>query len=241
MATIRRLHVPLRVPADVIPHLGAKHHWKDDRSAKCLIDCWWAANDIPASIRRMLDEAPEWRDAILIDAFAERCTDLKDGRPSHSQSDLLGVIGLPTKIAVLSIEAKVDEGFDKTVGQWIVDGSAGKATRLARLTKLLGIPSQGVEALRYQLLHRTAAAVLEAKRYRTDQAAMIVQSWCPDMSSFGDYQAFCRTLGVPDPQANHLSASISLEGVQLRIGWSAEAKQFTSKGSCSDHQAIFQP
>lgn len=192
MAAIRRLHVPLLAPEGIIPHLGAPHHWKEGRSAKCLIDSWWAANDIPPSIRRMLNDTPDWRDAVLIDAFAERCTDLEDGRPSHSQSDLLAIVGLPGGIGILSIEAKVDEGFDKTVDQWIGDGSAGKATRLAKLTTLLGIPSPSERELRYQLLHRTAAAVLEAQRYRTGQAAMIVQSWFPHRSSFGDYLTFCR-------------------------------------------------
>ena len=171
----------------------------------------------------MLDDAPEWRNAVLIDAFAERCTDLEDGRPSHSQSDLLAVVGLDDGIAVLSIEAKVDEGFDKTVGQWLGDGSEGKAARLGKLVALLGIQAQLVEGLRYQLLHRTAAAVLEAKRYRSKQAAMIVQSWCPARSSFGDYLAFCRAVGIPEPEADQLTPPISRNGVQLRLGWSAEA------------------
>lgn len=171
----------------------------------------------------MLDGAPEWRDAVLIDAFAERCTDLEDGRPSHSQSDLLAIVALASGIGVLSIEAKVDEGFDKMVGQWIGDGSAGKAVRLAKLTALLDIEDQAIEGLRYQLLHRTAAAVLEAKRYRTNQAAMIVQSWCSVRSSFGDYLAFCRALGGLEPEPNRLTASINVGGVRLRLGWSAEA------------------
>ena len=223
MAAIRRLHVPLLAPEGIIPHLGALHHWKEGRSAKCLIDSWWASNDIPASIRRMLDEAPEWRDVALIDAFAERCTDLEDGRPSRSQSDLLAIVGLARRIGVLSIEAKVDEGFDKTVGEWIGDGSQGKAIRLAKLMALLGISASSVERLRYQLLHRTAAAVLEARRYRANQAAMIVQSWCPGRSSFGDYLAFCCALGLPEPAANQLTAPVSVGEVQLRLGWSAEA------------------
>jgi hypothetical protein len=171
----------------------------------------------------MLDVIPEWQNAILIDAFAERCTNLDDGRPSHSQSDLLAIVGVTSGIPILSIEAKVDEGFDKTVGQWIGDGSEGKAVRLAKLTALLGISAQGIDALRYQLFHRTAAAVLEAKRYRTNQAAVLVQIWCPKRSSFGDYAAFCEALGIAEPKPDQLTASINLGGIQLRLGWSAEA------------------
>lgn len=171
----------------------------------------------------MLDDAPEWRDAVLIDAFAERCTDLEDGRPSHSQSDLLAIVGQPDGIGILSIEAKVDEGFDRTVSQWLGDGSAGKAVRLGKLTALLDIEAQAIEGLRNQLLHRTTAAGLEVKRYRTSQAAMVVQSWCPARSSFGDYLAFCRAMEVPEPEPNRITNSIDVGGVHLRLGWSAEA------------------
>jgi hypothetical protein len=205
------------------PIWAPPHHWKQGRSAKHLIDSWWTANEIPASLKRLLDEAPEWRNAVLIDAFAERCTSLEDSRPSHSQSDLLAIVGVTNGIAVLSIEAKVDEGFDKTVGHWISDGSQGKAIRLANLSALLGIESDGVHGLRYQLLHRTAAAVLEAKRYRTNQAAMIVQSWCPERSSLDDYSAFCRVLGIAVTECNKLTDPISLGDVGLRLGWCAEA------------------
>lgn len=170
----------------------------------------------------MLDEVPEWRGAALIDAFAERRTDLEDGRPSHSQSDLLAIVALEIDIGVLSIEAKVDEGFDKTVGEWMGDGSQGKAVRLAKLTGLLGVPVSSASGLRYQLLHRTAAALLEARRYRASKAAMIVQSWCPSRSNFEDYLAFCWALGLSEPAANHLTAQIGVSGVQLRLGWSLE-------------------
>lgn len=117
MSKIRRLNAPLKKPEDVIPHLGAPHHWKEGRSAKCLVDQWWSANDLPVRIREILNQTPEWRDAEMIDAFVERCTSLEDGRPSHSQSDLLAVMGLGDGLGILSIEAKVDEGFDRTVAE----------------------------------------------------------------------------------------------------------------------------
>ena len=65
MAVIQRVHVPLQKPENIIPHLGAPHHWREGRSAKCLIDQWWHANDFPPSIKSILEQAPEWRDAEL--------------------------------------------------------------------------------------------------------------------------------------------------------------------------------
>ncbi|WP_413776936.1 DUF6946 family protein [Mesorhizobium sp. AR07] len=41
------------------------------------------------------------------------------------------------------------------------------------------------QRLRYQLLHRTSAALLEAKRFKTDEAAMIVHSFSFSVSGCG--------------------------------------------------------
>jgi hypothetical protein len=219
---IRRVHVPLLAPADVIPHLGAPHHWKEGRSAKLLIDQWWAANGLPRSVRAMLDQAEAWRGAVLLDAFAERCTSLEDGRPSPSQSDLLAVLGLGSGLGVLSIEAKVDEGFDKTVDQWFGGGGEGKAVRLTKLTERLGLRTGEIAALRYQLLHRTAAALIEAQRYRASHAAMIVQSWSADLDGYDDFCAFVEAIGVTAPTVGALSDPVLIDGVAIRLGWSDE-------------------
>lgn len=221
-ATIRRLHAPLRRPEDVIPHLGAPHHWKEGRSAKSLIDQWWAANDLPPSIRALLDQAPEWRGAELIDAFAERCTDLGDGRASHSQSDLLAVVGLSDGLGLIGIEAKVNEGFDRTVDEWRAQPSVGKKARLEKLCALFGLDPSKVGHLRYQLFHRTASAVIEAKRYRARHAMMIVQSWSPDHDGYDDYAAFFSALGVVGLPRGQVSRPLLVDGVALRTGWSVE-------------------
>ena len=217
---IRRLHVPLRAPEEVIPHLGAAHHWKEGRSAKSLVDQGWAANDIPASLRALLNEAEEWSGAELIDAFVERCTDLTDGRTTHSQSDLLAIVGLRGGLGVLGIEAKVDEGFDKTLDEWRRVESVGKGVRLDKLCRLLSLDPAKVGSLRYQLFHRTASAVIEAKRYRAHNAAMIVQSWSPAAHGFDDFARFCVSLGLTEPELNRLTPPIQIDGVSLRMGWS---------------------
>ena len=159
----------------------------------------------------------------MIDAYAERCTSLNDGRPSHSQSDLLAIVGTSNSLGVLSIEAKVDEGFDKTVGEWLKVESAGKTARLAKLCSLFNLDPACVSALRYQLFHRTASAIIEARRYRTDRAAMIVQSWSLDSSGFADYCAFFDAVGIPGLTIGKLSQSLIIDGVSFRTAWSGEA------------------
>lgn len=223
MAAIRRIHVPLLSPESIKPHLGAEHHWKEGRSAKLLIDQWWAANDLPASIKGLLNQASEWRNAELVDAFAERKTSLDDGRPSHPQSDLIAIVGIENRLVILAIEAKVDEGFDKTIEQWLADDSAGKKRRLDGLCELLGLNPTSVSTLRYQLLHRVVASALEAKRYRAHQAAMVIQSWCPKRSGHEDFLKFLAKLGIPYEGVGHLSSPLIVSGIPVRMGWLAEA------------------
>ena len=223
MAVIRRLHVPLKAPEDVISHLGKPSHWKEGRSAKCLVDQWWHANALPSTVARMLDHTSEWQGAELVDAYVERQTSLEDGRPSHSQSDLLAIVALENRLGIIAIEAKVDEGFDKTVSEWLGNDSFGKVRRLTKLCELLGISPDGIGDLRYQLLHRAASAILEAKRYRASQTAMIIQSWCPNASGFQDFVAFSQVVGMNLTAHGELTPSKCFNGVSLRIGWLQEA------------------
>jgi hypothetical protein len=217
-AKLPRIHVPLLRPEDVIPHLGKPTHWKEGRSAKAVAETWFRANDLPAAVRAVLEEAEEYRGAELIDAWLERCVDLGDGqRPT--QTDLMAVLGVGDELAVLAVEAKVDESFGPTVDEGLVDASAAKRQRLAYLAGLFSLDPAACGPLRYQFLHRTASAVLEARRYRARRAGMLVQSFCPKASGFADYVRFGEAVKVPGLKAGVLSAPMSASGLLLRIGW----------------------
>jgi hypothetical protein len=55
---------------------------------------------------------------------------------------------------------------------------------------------QGVDdAIRYQLLHRAASAIIEAERIGAAAAVMLVLSFSKDVMSKGDYDAFVSCLG----------------------------------------------
>ena len=66
---IRRLHVPLTRPEDVIPHLAKQEaHWRPGYSAQELAVRWASAGtDFPKSVREVLNTAPEYFGAELID------------------------------------------------------------------------------------------------------------------------------------------------------------------------------
>jgi hypothetical protein len=206
----------------VIPYLGKPDlHWKVGYSAQELAIAWAnAANDFPASVRHTLATAPEYADAVLIDGFFEREVELGDGR-RNSQTDLMVVAGLSNEIGIIAVEGKVEESFDERVQDWNV--TAGKQNRLAHLCNTLGLDSAAVGALRYQLFHRTASALYEAKRYRSHHALMLVHSFSRTHRWFEDFADFSRALGIPVERPGVCSSPKVCDGVSLRLAWVADS------------------
>lgn len=215
---IARLHLPLIEPEDVVRHLGHQElHWKAGRSAHALTHMWAKENGLPRSIRSILQAHPTFRSAELVDGFLERQVDLGSaGRPS--QTDLLAVIGLEKRIAIVAIEGKAGEPFGDLVSNWL-DGSDTKNKRLDALCKTLGLSAEQALPLRYQLLHRTASAIYEAKRYRTDLAGMLVHNFATEQSGYLDFCAFAQALGAKESKAGVLYGPFASDGVSIYLGW----------------------
>jgi hypothetical protein len=218
---IRRLHIPLIKPEDVIPHLAKQeHHWKSGHSAQELAVAWSSAeNNFPASVQATLKSNPEYGHAELVDAFFEREVDLgSSGR--NSQTDLMVILGLADELAVMAVEGKVEESFAELVSEW--NTTPGKQGRLERLCETLGLDPAAVGGIRYQLLHRTASAIYEAKRYRCRRAIMLVHSFSRTHRWFEDFAAFSRIMDLPIARPDILSAAKICAGVALRLAWVAD-------------------
>jgi hypothetical protein len=211
----------MRKPADVIPHLGAPHHYTEGRSAKLIAESWFAANGLPTMVQHVLSQSKRFAGAELVDAFLERAIPLRDGR-RPSQADVLAIIGLPGELAVMAVEGKLDESFGALVSEWLVNASTSKHRRLAQLVKTLGLDAAETGPLRYQLLHRTASAVYEAHRYRVHAAVMMVHSFDPRDTGIEDFKRFATALGLPSADATRLVGPITREGVDLYLGWTAD-------------------
>ena len=168
---------PITKPEDVIPRLAKqKMHWKKGYSAYELAHSWVRAKGIPCPVAAVLHQVADFRRMELVEGFFEKDTDLRS-REQPSQTDLLALIGDGDGFAVLGIEGKVDEPFGPLISEWLVNASPTKQTRLSELRKTLGLTGCDVSNLRYQLLHRTAAAIYEAQRYKVRRAVMLVHSF----------------------------------------------------------------
>ncbi len=140
------------------------------------------------------------------------------GRPS--QTDLLALVQLADGYGVIAVEGKAREPFGPLVADW--NDTPGKQARLDDLCKQLGLDPSVVGSLRYQLLHRTVSALLEARRYGAREALMLVHSFDAADSSLDDYQEFAAALGLTDAAPNAITDSTLRGDVTLRLGWVEE-------------------
>jgi len=187
-------------------------HWKTGYSARTLAYCWEAANGMPPEIAAVL--GPQ---AALLLGVPEHKVDLPGGR-RPSQTDLFALVRCQERTVACAIEGKVEEPFGPTIEEWKADASDGKIERLTYLCKLLGLTEPLLPTIRYQLLHRTASAVLEARRFKTDEAAMIVHSFSAGASWFNDFAAFTGLFGLTAVRDKPLMVTLP-SGLSLRLAW----------------------
>ena len=148
------IYVPTQGPEDWKRLLAREHHWKEGYSAMALATCWEHYSDQggPPEIRKALGGASFFL------AIPEYKVDLppKGGRPS--QTDLFALGHQGDNLVAVSVEGKVDETLGPTLEERRADQSAGVKERIGYLLNLLRLPPDIPGSVRYQLLHRTAAA-----------------------------------------------------------------------------------
>ena len=212
---------PIAHPEDIIPFLAAQErHWRKGRSAYELAHSWMGADDIPRVVADILATRPELVGLRLLEGHFERSTEIP-GRGRASQTDLLAICNVPAGRVVIGVEGKVDETLGPLVRDWDT-GAPNKQVRLAGLLDMLGIARSDADDLRYQLLHRTAAALIEARAFGVDRAVMLVHSFDPRHAWFDDFSRFAERLGTPCPEPGKLSDWKNAAGINLSVGWCAD-------------------
>lgn len=172
---------------------------------------WEAADGLPPEISALFD------DAELLLAIPEHKVSLPGGT-TQSQNDVFALIRDGNQTIAAAFEGKVEESFGDPVGVWFKDPSPGKRERMDFLFATLGLTSPAPDDIYYQLLHRTASAIIEAGRFKTDRAAMIVHSFSTNQAWFEEYQRFVALFGVTY-EHNLLVETTLPDGMVLGLGW----------------------
>lgn len=187
-------------------------HWKPGRSAMETAHSWEGAQGVPQEIAAFFPGAqkllavPEYKVAL-------------PGGGADSQNDVFALLRDDRGLIPLMVEAKRDESFGPTLGEWLTDASDGKRARLAAICSMMGLdPATLDPSLRYQLFHRTASAIVTAHRFHADRAAMVVQSFSPDRRWYQDFAAFAGLFG-PAPEPGVARNRGLPGGKTLLLGW----------------------
>ena len=209
-----RVFIPTDKPEDWQRFLAdPEKQWRDGYSAKSTALHWENSKGLPQDLRDVF-QAADFESAELLLAIPEWKTALPGGRRA-SQTDVFALISTRQGLVASAVEAKVAEPFGPTVGEWLINASDGKLTRLTFLKDILGIKGN-VENLRYQLLHRTASALIEAENFSAFAAAMIVQSFHPAALWKEDLERFAKAVGVDIGRLGTTS-----NGASLLLAWSS--------------------
>ena len=169
--------------------------WKSGYSARSLAYCWQEADGMPPEIITVLGKLPAFKNLKTIFAIPEHKVPLPGGTRA-SQNDVWVLGESSSGLISIAVEGKVSEPFGPTVGEWLNEASAGKEKRLKFLCGELCLEYPPPSAVRYQLLHRAVSAIIEAKRFRTFEAVMVVHTFSKTNEWFEDYQYFLSLFGL---------------------------------------------
>lgn len=189
---MKRIFVPTRTGSDW-QRLLAKPvlHWKIGASAMTAAAAWEDAGErLPPEIGGLLEGSGEsiLMGQRLLIAIPEWQVQLPGGSTTSS-TDVLAICRNDRGLCILGVEAKVLEDFGPLVSEKRRDASPGQQERMDYLHALLHV-DRFDDAIRYQLLHRTASAVLTALEFHAAAAVMLVHAFATPVDRRADFEAF---------------------------------------------------
>jgi hypothetical protein len=185
-----------------------------------LAHAWQSVNGFPLAVSATLANAP-FGELELLFAFPEHKVSIP-GRGGASATDLFVLGRNPVgEFVAIAVEGKASESFDKPVRDWLADPTGNRENRQDRLNglaELLGLGVGSLDEVPYQLLHRAAVALIEAKRFNARHALLLVHSFSPEEEHLAEYKDFAQLFeatGHPD----RVEAAGFRDGIGLHLCW----------------------
>lgn len=185
-----------------------ERQWKEGRSAMELARAWvgTGAVAVPDVVARLLETDSEFSAVELVEGRPEEETRLDDFRATSRNADLLLIGRRAGEPVVISVEAKADESFGPTIGEYFAktarrEGSNAPA-RVRQLARaVFGVEAEEIGSLRYQLLHAVAGTLIAASEHGARRALFLIHEFLDATKAVNvhrnaaDLEAFVRRLG----------------------------------------------
>ena len=214
------IYLPSKQPEDWKQFLvEPDKQWKDGYSAKTLAVTWQNASGLPHKVRQVLESysGKVFSKIEMLLGIPEYKVSLPGGGRA-SQNDLFVLARTEASLLSIMVEGKVFESFGPLVENWKVNMSSGKKERLGYLCNLLALDENSVDRLRYQLLHRSASAIITAKQFHCNAGLVLVHSFNDSDKSFNDYEAFLNVYGLR-AKVDEVVGPIILSGIPMYWAW----------------------
>jgi hypothetical protein len=222
----------------------SRNHENENRSAYLVGQRWLGSKgEFPPAIKSLMTAS--MGSLRLAFSVAEHITVL-DTLVAPSRTDLMVYCGDGKSAkSVIAIEGKFTEGFAERIVYWIRDEKEARGTlsrqdllsleikvgrqrRLQWLCNLLDLSFDDQSEIRYQLLHRTVCALLEAKHIGANSAIMLVQAFADCPENWDDYAEFAEKMGFTSIAPNSISEAKVLSafpGISLHLGWAYDLSE----------------
>jgi hypothetical protein len=194
--------------------------WKPGYSAYELANCWEGVENLPTCVEEVFKNSniPLFQKVKILYGFPEYKVSLPGGGAS-SQNDLYLLAKAGGELLPIMVEGKVSETFGEEVVDWKGNNpSEGKRKRLGYLLGLLNLKEEDTLNKRYQLLHRTASAIKEAKEVNAKNALVLVHSFSKQSKWFEDYAKYVELFNLV-PKKDAVVGPVITNGVNLYFGW----------------------
>ncbi|HZK02394.1 MAG TPA: hypothetical protein VFC96_05995 [Anaerovoracaceae bacterium] len=224
------IFIPTQLPQDWQRLLADPlKHWRKGYSARAMAYCWQEAEGFPISFIKAFSNSglETFQELSLLFAFPEWKVHLPGGKAA-SQNDIFLIGKCQEGLMAMMVEGKVSEPFDKTVSQWLQGASPGKKERLDYLVNLLRIDKAEIGHIRYQLLHRTASALIEAARLGATNAAMLIHSFSETYEWYDDFANFVALFNLSAAKDSVVGPA-KVGEIDLYFGWVRGDKKYLSK------------
>jgi hypothetical protein len=213
----RKIYLQATKPEDWKQFLAEPIHWKYGYSAMSLAYCWQEADGFPTAVKKLFKDSgiKLFQDIEVLLALPEHKVSLPHRGPA-SQNDLFILAKGADQLISITVEGKALESFGDLVSDW--KKTSGREKRLYFLHNALGLQLSKVSDIRYQLIHRTVSALLEAKRFNATNALMLVHSFKENAQTLKDFLKFASLFNI-EAEPNSINKADTLGGIDLYLGW----------------------
>lgn len=210
---MKRIFVPTQNSSDWQRLLAdPEKQWKKGYSAMATADSWENANGgMPQKIGELFKKSGQvdLDDLELLLALPEWKVSLKPANSRPSQSDVFALARNEKGLVAICVESKVDEPFNESLSE--------NQERIEFLKATLELDSPVTP---YQLLHRTASAVLTSQDFHAGTAVMLVHSFSEKQSHFDRFKAFCEAMSAKQVAPGiELYSVVRIKSPRLYLGW----------------------